>query len=83
VTEINRPYRIQKKGDRTMLVSLPKHYVHTMGLNVGDELWAYVDGGRLVLTPNRLDREEVDESVGPHESNREARAREREYLSSR
>jgi|TARA_Y100000034_G_scaffold47214_1_gene58121 antitoxin component of MazEF toxin-antitoxin module len=66
-----------------MLVSLPKHYVHLNGLRVGDELWGYVDGDRLILTPNRLEREEVDEVVGPHESNRESRAREREYLTSR
>ena len=67
MTKLRKPYRIQRKGTRTMMISVPQIYAQRMGLEVGSELHAYIDGRDLVFTQDDLP---ALETVGRRETAR-------------
>lgn len=48
-----RPYLIQRAGLRGTIVTIPANYLALTGMQVGDQIYLYIDGDDLVISKNQ------------------------------
>lgn len=52
-----KKYKISQKGLRGATVTIPPIYIEEMGLKTGDIIKAYREGEKLILIPEKIQKE--------------------------